>query len=257
MIINACAISDIGNVRSKNEDNYYLKKRFVNGAQYRKTVLKNTKSLICSVCDGMGGERRGDIASKIAVETIKENANKLAHEKYTIESINDLYLKVNQNVIVSNNKNDGMMGTTMSLLCVSNHSFIASNVGDTRIYCFSKGTLSQLSCDHTRGQLLAKAGLKVDKTGDDNHVLTQFIGINSNEMIIEPHIVTGTVKNNDVFLLCSDGMYDYVSNKDIAKIVSLNCRVDITAQMLVDEAKKNNSNDNITVAVICVSKFFK
>ncbi|MGN0533088.1 MAG: PP2C family protein-serine/threonine phosphatase [Eubacterium sp.] len=254
MIINACAISDIGSFRNKNEDNFYLSDEFVDGAQYKKTTLRNAESLICSVCDGMGGEHKGDLASKIAVNTLQENISGIINDKYSINSINDLYLKANRNVFLSNEHKNRIMGTTMSLLCIFNHSFIASNVGDTRIYHYTDGSLFQLSRDHTKEQLLIDIGLIIDKNSNDNHMLTQFIGIDSEEMIIEPYIVTGSINRNDMFLLCSDGLYDHIPNEDIIRIISANHNVDTVAQMLIDKAKNNGSNDNITVIVISVSK---
>lgn len=254
MIINACAISDIGNFRDKNEDNYFLANECVDGASLKKTVLKNTESLICSVCDGMGGEHKGDLASKIAVNTLQENVSAIIDDKYSFNSINDLYLKANRNVFLSNEHRNCIMGTTMSLLCIFNRSFIVSNVGDTRIYHCSNSSIVQLSQDHTQAQMLLNAGLAVDKNSNYNHVLTQFIGMNCEEMIIEPYIIEGTINNEDIFLLCSDGLYDYVSNEEINRIVSKNNNIECVAQMLVDEAKNNGSNDNITVIVVSVSK---
>lgn len=254
MIINVCAISDVGNFRDKNEDNYFLANECVDGVNFKKTVLKNSESLICSVCDGMGGEHKGDLASKIAVNTLKENISAVIENKYCRDTINDLFLKANRNVFLSNKHKNRIMGTTMSLLCIYNNSFVASNVGDTRIYHYSNDSIVQLSQDHTQAQMLLNAGLFVDESSNHNHILTQYIGIDTDEMIIEPYIVEGTITNKDIFLLCSDGLYDYVSNEDIKRIIKMNDEVDFAAQMLVDEAKRNGSDDNITVIVVSVNK---
>lgn len=253
MIINACAISDIGNIRDKNEDNYYLSNECVDGAPFRKTVLENESSLICSVCDGMGGEHKGELASKIAVATINENISSIIDGEYSADSINELFLKANDNVFCISEKENRLIGTTMSLLCIYENLFVASNVGDSRIYHYSNGSLIQLSHDHTKAQLLIDVGLPVDKNSNYNHVLTQFIGIDTEEMIIEPYIVKGKISSNDMFLLCSDGLYDYISNEDIESIFSRNLGVDTITQMLVDTAKNNGSTDNVTAIVISVS----
>ena len=247
MIINACAISDIGNVRENNEDNYLLANEYVDGNSLKKTKLFGAKFLVCSVCDGMGGEYNGKAASKIAVSTIRKNTFLLKLGKFKESAIKKLYFKANRSVFRSNTNTKCTMGTTMALLCINKGEYFASNVGDSRIYRYSQGILTQLSNDHTRAQFLINAGLSVDTNSSHNHVLTQYVGMDDNEMIIEPFITQGPINENDIFVLCSDGLYDYVSNNDIVHVLSSNPKLDDAAQLLVSLAKANGSTDNITV----------
>ena len=247
------AATHVGEIRRNNEDNYY-----VNG-QYKKEMDALTDDCqdesacdryLCAVCDGMGGEAFGETAAYIAVKTLDKYLNSDFREKSGeyIEEANKL-------ICDEIEKNDGVrIGTTLALLYIQNETAVTYNVGDSRIYLYRKNKLGQLSEDHNQTHRLAKLGLlnpSEARNHKDKHKLTQHLGIFRDELIIEPYISQEiSIKQGDVFLLCSDGLTDMLTDVEIAEFLKQEKNIKKSGEALIQAALQHGGKDNVTVALV-------
>ncbi|MCH5314352.1 MAG: serine/threonine-protein phosphatase [Eubacterium sp.] len=253
IFISAYAASNVGKRRQNNEDNYYLNGNYVNSSNVAFVELSNSNDLITSVCDGMGGEEAGEVASQIAVETLNKcykylldtNLSDVAIEKYVNYS-NDL-------ICDEISKCKKRMGTTYTLLGIKDGVATASNIGDSRIYKYSNGMLEQISRDHTEAQSMVDAGIISAEESmkiPEKHRLTQHLGIFPYEMVIEPYTVRFPVSIGDRYLLCSDGLTDMLTNAEISAILSKKQSLKSIVDELISTALENGGKDNVTI-ILC------
>lgn len=254
--INCAAVTSVGKVRDNNEDNFY-----VNGNYKKSTTTlsehyednNRRKQYLYAVCDGMGGEELGEVASMIAAKTLAHYQE--TDIKFTIMDYIQEANKLICNEIINN---DGVrIGTTLALLFITAGKAIAYNIGDSRVYLFRDNELMQLSEDHTQVQRLVNMGLlEKDAAANhrDRHKLTQHLGIFPDELILEPHVSHEIdLEQDDIFLLCSDGLTDMVSEDDIADILSDKKEgPESLAKKLISKALENGGKDNVTVVVLTV-----
>ncbi|MFV1917677.1 MAG: PP2C family serine/threonine-protein phosphatase [Patescibacteria group bacterium] len=186
------------------------------------------------VCDGVGGYAAGEVASKIAVEKALESFRKLKGKKVGLEEI---FKAANKEVLQSAEKNPEWvgMGTTFVVGVLQSNEVVIGNVGDSRAYIFSGGTLRQISKDDR------------DTTG----FLTGALGIDAEAY---PHISKTKIQGGALILLCTDGLTDFVQEKVIEKILASEADLKNKAQNLIDAALQFGSTDNITVGLINVWK---
>lgn len=243
----AC-ISNTGKCRSNNQDNFFCVDTFLysdnNGTKeiIHDTIDVNTRRAFC-VFDGMGGEYNGEMASYLAS---KRASDYFTSDKSFRNTINDLLAFCNtaNNDICKYAKDNSIpsMGTTGAILLFDKNGINLCNIGDSKIYRFSKGGLEQLSEDHLG---IAAYGLKPP--------LSQNLGIPEDELIIEPYTASGCYNVGDKYLICSDGLTDMVANDVIADILKSESTAK-AAKALVDEALNNGGKDNITLIVIEIQK---
>ena len=254
--IYCAAGTNVGKVRENNEDNFYVngyyKKVTATLSEQHKDKNRRKQHLL-AVCDGMGGEELGEVAAMIAAKTLVQ------YQETDIRStITDYIQEANKLICNEIIKNDGVrIGTTLALLYITAGKAIAYNIGDSRVYLFRNDELMQLSQDHTQVQRLINMGLlEKDAAANhkDRHKLTQHLGIFPDELILEPHVSQEIdLEQNDIFLLCSDGLTDMVSEDDIADILSNKReKTEFLAEMLISKALENGGKDNVTVVLLKV-----
>jgi protein phosphatase len=219
------------------------------------------KQYVFAICDGMSGTLYGDTASFIAVQSLKENFEstvRCVNGKPKIEVISKLVHDVNQDICSFSKSKDIQLGSTIALLYINEDEIIISNVGDSRIYQLHNGEIKQLSKDHNQAYFMYEAGLlsKEDmRRHRGRHQLTQFLGIHSDEMIIDPYIECLSHKDGKVtYLLCSDGLVEVLEDEYIKNILELKISLRKKVNMLVEGAIKQGSKDNITAVVIELTK---
>ena len=235
----ACACH-VGKVRKLNQDNIlcgnvYLD-AYKNDEAYtqsgRISISENPKFCIF---DGMGGMEKGEIASYLAAKCAKETENgkdAVSTVKKICQSANDAINEYAEKYIVSE------MGTTAAIIILTKDRIVACNVGDSKIFSYRDKRLVQISLDHTSS---ARAGTKP--------FLYQYLGMPSEETIIEPYIIEKDYCENDIYLLCSDGLTDMVGLDEIADVISQN-KVDDICTTLLMKALEAGGRDNITI-IIC------
>ena len=253
---NVCAVTHNGRVREQNEDNYSLNGRITEDALRKGSayVQSMVEPFHLSVCDGMGGESYGDVASHIAVQTIA------AHASRVYESGEDFAFAITGSLEEANNRicaeitsRGKRMGTTLAALYAVKGRLLCVNIGDTRVYHYSKGLLEQMSFDHTHAQTMVDAGqASQDAVGKipDAKRLTRHLGVFPEEAALSPNIsVIDDVDSGDILLLCSDGLTDMVSDSEITAILSASESAQDAASKLVRKALENGGKDNVTVMV--------
>ena len=237
--IRAITHTDVGCVRWNNEDSARF--MFMEGSK---------NEFMAVLADGMGGYEHGEEASAIMVNTLCEDQSQKIG-KNPRNWLLDMFRKANRNIYALSQDHGSVMGTTCSTLLVWKNKIWCAHMGDSRIYMLSKGKLNQLTCDHTVvGAMLRKGGITKEEAlvHPQRNVLTQAIGTS---LQIEPDIfrITTPIKRGDRFLLCSDGLYDLVSDTEICNIL-LQTSLKKAAWSLVDSAKRYGGHDNITVIIV-------
>ncbi|GAB4188829.1 MAG: Stp1/IreP family PP2C-type Ser/Thr phosphatase [Simkaniaceae bacterium] len=234
-------LSDIGLGRANNEDVFFLL------PQYQFFVL----------ADGMGGHKAGEVAAEEAAsflsssieETFLSMQNKPCAEELQ-EILKNTIKKANRYIhhLGTKHKKYEGMGTTLCSILFYEKEVIYGHVGDSRIYRFRQGELSQLTRDHSLKNELIAQGYRVENMKEKiNNVLTKAVGTS---LDVTPDVNMVTAQLGDIFLTCSDGLSDVVSDMRIQEIFSMELSVAETVQALVDEALANGGGDNITAVVI-------
>lgn len=254
MYLEAVALSDVGRVRQNNEDNYYIQGKVrQNLAQQRAEESYQGKAAqsLFAVADGMGGESDGEIASLVAVQSLRKCSLEDVCEEAlaSVEEANEMIC----NEIMR--KGGKRMGSTLTALYVDEDTAVVCNIGDSRAYLMRRGELTQISEDHTIVQQMVNMGVLTKeeaRTHKKRHMLSQNIGIFPDEMLIEPAFSDDIeLENGDIFLLCSDGLTDMVEDAEIAAIMSSGSVYE-QAHRLVQSALEHGGRDNVTVVLVRV-----
>ena len=246
-ILDAACLCNTGKVRKNNEDNFFFDGRCLeaenDGLKHPVTMTKTLWREVCvAVFDGMGGENFGEYASFAAADRMQYMTRKL--KDYFIPErkfLNRMCLTINEAVVAKQQEYcTDRMGSTMVALYFSHGYVYVCNLGDSRAYRLRNGEFLQLSEDHVEkreGQQRKKAPL------------TQHLGIDPENFLIEPYIAKGELERGDQYLLCSDGLTDMLSNLEIDEIMCVSLSAEECAQKLVDAALEKGGRDNVTVIV--------
>ena len=231
--------SHIGRIRRNNEDNFICLSRYMdhdnNGTEepVAGAFLSDEPQLV-GVFDGMGGEELGEMASYLAAET----AAMCSFEGDPEEALTGFCRFANDRICqYADENNVSSMGTTAAVLLFRPDGVRVCNVGDSRIYLYSRNRLTQVSVDHV-----------VPMEGRRKPPLSQNLGIPEEEMVIEPYIAFRKYRKGDTWLICSDGLTDMVPEDEIAGILKGASHRD-AARLLRDRALENGGRDNVTVLV--------
>lgn len=258
---NVCAVTHAGRIRKENEDNYNLNGRLTSTGDLKKGsafVQSMSEPFHLSVCDGMGGESYGEIASGIAVETIA------AHSQNVYESGEDFSYSISNCLDDANSRicaeiaaKGKRMGTTLAAVYAVKGRVYCVNIGDTRVYHYSKGILEQISFDHTHAQTIVDAGQvsqdNINRIPDAKR-LTRHLGVFPEEGGLSPNIsVIDDIDDGDVILLCSDGLTDMLDDGEITEILSNGENAQTVASKLIRRALEKGGKDNITVMAAFMS----
>lgn len=238
------AVSDKGLVRSKNEDSFL--------------VLPGKG--VFSVADGVGGLNDGDVASKTAMDGVRDffSGSRSFFSKIlflkknaSVIAIDELFASVNRKLFEQNVIKKRQMATTMTLVVLKQDLVKIAHVGDSRVYLFRNDLLEQITQDHSLIAELQRQGL-ISRENAKNHprknVITRAIGA---EQTIKPSIKTINIRHDDILLLCTDGVTSMLDDQTIKNILSNKSKdVSEITKNIVNEANNNGGKDNITVIAI-------
>ena len=242
--IKAVVVSDLGNIRTNNEDmGLFFKIADEN--------LLREKGYMLIVADGMGGHNAGEVASRMATDIICReyyNQSNSSVEK-NLEKALSLANKTIFEKASSQPAFQGM-GTTCTVLVVIDQDVYYAHVGDSRAYIQKNGSIMQITEDHTYVQQLVNSGdITVAEAAvhPKRNILTNAMGTKA-ELRIDTGKCKYSFENNDRLLLCSDGLYDYLNDEELNKILIEN-NMKNAATAMVAEAKARGGHDNITVVL--------
>lgn len=251
MQIESFGLTDVGRKREKNEDK----------------LLLLPESQLYMVADGMGGHVAGELASKMAVETVQEVVASLMddpnatlpesadfkpgdYKSYLRFAISQASFKI-YDQSVKDPKLQGMGTTVVTLLFRENKAYVA-NVGDSRAYRVRKNKIEQLTVDHSLVGEQIRAGVLGPKEAKDHrlrNVITRSVGFQEE---VEADVEAKVIKEGDIFLLCSDGLYNLVEDNEMFDIVS-HQSLQNACRHLIDIANTRGGDDNITVILVKVA----
>ena len=242
--IHMTAASKVGCVRSQNEDMVLLGSHFVrNNAFSTRVDLTNSDRYIMAVADGMGGHNRGDVASSDALHNLEFYFHDLP-TGLSPESIKDKFedwlVSIN-NIIDSKGRSDEQykgMGTTLVGLAFYEGQFNTLNCGDSRLYRFRDGDLTQLTSDHSLSNMLGSS--------QHSNVITNCIGGGATSSFIDIVNITDDIKEGDVYMLCSDGLTDMLPDSIIYTLLAEGS----DANTLCDAAVAAGGLDNVSCCVL-------
>ena len=225
------AITDIGRMRPINEDSYYAPR---GGERF------------CAVADGMGGHNAGEVASAMAVRVFSDIMRNVG--TITDEAMRVSVERANEAVYHAALENEGMsgMGTTFSALAEQGDSAIIAHVGDSRIYLVRNGAILQVTTDHTLVEEMVQKGMLTPREArfhPRRNIITRALGT---EPWVEVDLLRMEVRPGDAFFLCSDGMTNYVDEREILRTAMSGDSWDDKLKHLVSVALENGGGDNIT-----------
>lgn len=215
------------------------------------------------IADGMGGESCGDIASKIAVKSIRESlrttANATLSDKTAQESMFTAITKADKDILdyINLHPDSVGMGTTILIALMIGDRMYISWCGDSRCFLFNNGHLISLTKDHSYIQeLIDENKLTVEESFNhpDNNLITKYVG--GGEDICKPEFTSRNIEEEDVYIFCSDGLSGYCKPDDIRSCIDSNMGCCSLPRQLLELAVTNGSDDDITIVTVENQKFF-
>ena len=202
-----------------------------------------------AVSDGMGGHQAGEIASRLAVETLYDSLS--SNHSDPEAALSSAFAAANKAVHTRASMNDEMygMGCTLVAALLEQDRFIAANVGDSRLYYFDGTKLTQITHDHSFVAELVRRGAitpEEAKTHPRRNLITRAVGT---EKRVAADIFSCEWKQNDMLLLCSDGLCGVLEDAEMAAFLRNSTDLDATCSALISRALSAGSRDNITVVL--------
>jgi protein phosphatase len=245
--------TDPGMVRSHNED----------------SIASDGSKGLAVLADGMGGYNAGEVASGIATTVITTELQQLFEENppYALDQksgkpvamavLREQILRANTSIYqaAQSQPQYAGMGTTLVMAVFYDNKLAVAHIGDSRLYRLRGMELSQVTKDHSLLQEQIDSGLitkEQAKQSANKNLVTRALGIDPS---VEPEIHEYEAKVGDIYLLCSDGLCDMVSDEDISMALqTLGGNLELCAQHLVQTANDNGGRDNVSVILIRVQK---
>ena len=255
-----CAITDTGKLRKKNEDFIAV---FEQHTSYGiESINTDIYGKLFILCDGMGGLPGGDIASRMACEMLMKEYYSSNHGEYEQGDdpgylLSQMIKNISRRIMIHglNNSRYFGMGTTLVSLLVKNDNSYVNSVGDSRLYCFRENKLKQITEDQSIVWRLYKKGIITKdelRLHPENNILTYAVG---SEVYLAPENVNRYCcahREGDIFLICSDGLTDMVSEIDINDILCENTELETRAEKLLETALNEGGRDNISIVLVQV-----
>lgn len=238
--MNSMMRSETGRVRSNNEDNC--------------CIFDVKRARIMAVADGIGGIEGGEIASKIAIDTV----NEIVSAREDIESMSEEELKdvlefvfreANVRILKAALKDQELMGmgTTLTIAVIRQRKVIVAHMGDCRGYLIHGSSMTQMTADHTyAAELLRNRSITQEEyiCHPERHTLVKSLGENA---FLIPDLYVYNIIYGDVVMLCTDGLYSFVDDEAIRLSLKKHNDLPNCLDNLFDRAYEAGSDDNITV----------
>lgn len=226
--------SDVGTVREVNED----------------SILSIPNQHLWAVADGMGGYEAGNVASKMVVDALKGVTGDLSLNEM-VDAVEDALIDVNHRILeYSEIMLEGRtLGSTVVSLLIKGRVGICLWAGDSRLYRFRSKHLIQLSMDHSEVAEQVQQGYLTPEEAEnhpDSNVITRAIGA-SEEIYIDINAFSTQI--GDIFLLCSDGLYNVVSDEEITAVL-LQLPIEQAVTDLIQLALRKGADDNVSIILI-------
>lgn len=229
----AYGATNVGKVRKNNEDAFKI----------------SNKDKIYLLADGMGGHLGGEFASSMAVQELEKLLVDVKDKAEIKEAIEEVNRKIYQKSLEDENLSG--MGTTLSLIKILDDHLYFANIGDSRIYCLKGKDLIQLTIDDSYVNYLLEVGAITSDQAKDHpkkNVLLKALGTTDD---IEVFVQGVQWEEDDLYLLCSDGLTNMLEEEEIQEIISSN-EAEKAVDLLINQALDRGGKDNITVIVLTI-----
>jgi protein phosphatase len=241
--------SDVGCVRTNNEDNFGF----------------DLSLGIFVVCDGMGGQAAGEVASKLGIDVlltyfrqaaasgeyqqVGAPVDGLSREATALASAIRL---ANQTIYESGQQREANagMGSTIVAALIRDNTLAIGNLGDSRIYLIRQGVIQQLTQDHSLVMEQVRRGYLTREQAEQSEMQNIILKALGSEETVEPDVEDLVVVSGDILLMCSDGLTKYARDEDILKIVSSSETLEQSCDALIQAAKDRGGDDNITCLLL-------
>ena len=239
------ALTDPGCVRSQNQDSYQIEQ-----------LDRNT--LLCVVCDGMGGARSGNVASSLAVDVFIQEVKRTFKSDMDPERLDQMLRSAvklaNFTVFDQAQQFEDFsgMGTTLVAALIHGKTATVVNVGDSRAYFVDEIGIRQLTVDHSLVQMMVARGELTPERAKNypgRNLITRAIGT---ESVVECDIFHRKVERGDCLLLCTDGLSNMIDDQEILFEVAHGLDRKQCCQRLLDIVKKRGAPDNVTSVLIVI-----
>lgn len=248
LTIEVAGKSDVGSVRKNNEDNFGY----------------DTRYGIFVVCDGMGGQAAGEVASKMSVDvmleffrqnngTLPPDARKFEGVSERANALGNAITRANAAVYQASHKGNSEhagMGSTIASVLLRDTFLSVGHVGDSRVYLIRSDQIQQLTSDHSLVMEQVRRGLMTQQEAEHSEIQNIILRALGSEEKVEPDLQDVVCQPNDVLLLASDGLTKLVSDQSILEIVRRAASLERACEQLVETAKKQGGDDNITCLLI-------
>ena len=238
-MLKAWGMKDIGKCREINQDYIFVSEKPVG----------NLPNLFL-VADGMGGHKAGDLASEYTVAKVQEAVSK-SMQTIPYQILKGAFQYANQKLLEKAGESDSYtgMGTTLVAATVKNDAVYVVNVGDSRLYKIGD-KIEQITEDHSLVEEMVRMG-EISKEQARNHpdknIITKAMGVSDT---VEPDYFDTDLQKGECLLMCSDGLTNMVSDRQIKEIVELRTDLESCAKELIRAANQNGGRDNIAVVLI-------
>ena len=228
----ACALTDVGKVRAVNQD----------------ALIVDEGLQLYGVADGMGGHNGGETASAGARDGL---IAALQGKAPSMEALRDGIIQVNAELFRQQAQDEKLtgMGTTLSVIWMSEHFVYLAHVGDSRIYRFREGKLEQMTDDHSLVGELMRAGYLTPEQAENHpnkNVILRAVGTESG---IDVDLAAEERKQGDLWLICSDGLHGMVPDEKMTEMLTAHT-LEEAAKRLMDAALAAGGRDNISVVLV-------
>lgn len=240
--MNLYGMTDIGRKRETNQDVFYTHKF-------------SEQSGFAIVCDGMGGQSGGHIASSLACSIVSERLIERDICRLPGETVREVLVdalsEANREIYKKSNLEPGCkgMGTTAVLAVVSGQAAYAAHIGDSRLYLLSQGALHQITKDHSLVQELLDQGKISEEEGrhhPNKNMITRAVGV---DLTVDIDYLELRLEPGAKLLLCSDGLTNMLPDAAIAQVLGQYEAKEACRQLIL-QANEAGGSDNITVAII-------
>lgn len=238
-MLKAWGMKDIGKCREINQDYIFVSEE----------PIGNLPNLFL-VADGMGGHKAGDLASEYTVAKVQEAVSK-SMQTIPYQILKGAFQYANQKLLEKAGESDSYtgMGTTLVAATVKNDAVYVVNVGDSRLYKIGD-KIEQITEDHSLVEEMVRMG-EISKEQARNHpdknIITKAMGVSDT---VEPDYFDTDLQKGECLLMCSDGLTNMVSDRQIKEIVELRTDLESCAKELIGAANQNGGRDNIAVVLI-------
>ncbi len=235
------AKTDVGKVREMNQDF---------------CIASADRPHLFILCDGMGGHRSGDVASRTAAESIETYVRMQSALDYDDEKAERVLrgaVSYANNIVYTRAKSMkelAGMGTTVDICMVDFDMLYIAHVGDSRVYLLREGQLCQLTTDHSLVEEMIQSGLITESEAQSHpnkNVITRAVGTNRT---VQCDFLAQELKQDDILLMCSDGLSNMLTESEMKNILISSDKPQTIAEELVEKANINGGKDNITAIVV-------